>query len=278
MGPIGEWRPTKFVRFEKSIGTSTQPALIVTDAGRAVVKVINNPLGPQVLARDYIGTSLARLFGLRTFDFAILNVKPDDEIFLYGNVTATPGPAFSTRYEQGFEWGGSEDELRDLENVSDLAPLIVFDTWVRNRDRHPPPNIQWGLNTDNVYLSIEGITENYRRLLAIDHTECFAPSIQDLNNQLASNNNIRDIGIYGLFREFVTFITPEGINEAVNRLKTVDTGEIQGIINNVPGEWELTPTGKQDLMTLLTERAHFLSGNLLERLSEDCWPNRLIGI
>src|SRR5881394_3598577 len=95
------WQPTRFKRFVESFGTSTLPARVVTDAGDACLKAINNPMGPQVLAREWVATQLAQWFGLKTFDFAIMNVDHDDEIPLREDLKAAPGPAFATRWVKG---------------------------------------------------------------------------------------------------------------------------------------------------------------------------------
>jgi len=135
----GDWSPTTFLRFERSLSTSTRVAKVVTDAGDAYLKGLGNPEGPHALACEMVGTQLAHLFGLPTLDSAILQVNADeDEIPLYGGGKVTSGSAYCTREEPGHAWGGDAEELKLLENPQDIVRLVVFDTWVRNRDRHHP--------------------------------------------------------------------------------------------------------------------------------------------
>lgn len=79
-------------------------AEIMTDAGRSYIKAMGNPEGPHALACEYVGTQLARWFGLRTFDFALMNLEEIDEIPLDKGRLAMPGPAFVSRAEQGATW------------------------------------------------------------------------------------------------------------------------------------------------------------------------------
>jgi hypothetical protein len=84
-------------------------------------------------------------------------VTDTDELPFAKGGLAKPGPAFITRAETGASWGGSEAELKKLVNPHDLARLMVFDTWIRNRDRHPPPGSAWQPARRNVFLSVEDV-------------------------------------------------------------------------------------------------------------------------
>ena len=198
------WQPTTFRRFERALASSTHPAQIVTDAGHAYIKVINNPIGPHALVREWVGTSLARWFGLPTFDFAILELDEMDEIPLHDNRRAQPGPAFVTRAVEGHPWGGRAEELKLLDNPDAISRLVVFDTWTQNPDRHPPDLATRQPHRDNVFLSGEGAMPGRFRLIAMDHTECFfTPGRRDLTGHIATIDQIRDERVYGLFPEFV---------------------------------------------------------------------------
>lgn len=130
------WQPTTFLRYVRTVASSSRTALIQTDTGAAYLKAINNPEGPHVLACDWFGTQLARRFGLRTFDVAVLEIGDLDEIPLNGSL-AQPGTAFVSRAEEGITMGGHR-ALSNVENIGDIPRLVVFDTWVRNCDRYAP--------------------------------------------------------------------------------------------------------------------------------------------
>jgi len=146
------WQPTAIRRFEGSVPSSSCVLRVVTDQGKGYLKALGNPQGPGILAREWVGTSLARRFGLSTFEFAIVQVTAQDDLPFASGGHARPGPAFITRAEPGAPWGGKDLELRRLINPEDLARLVVFDTWIRNRDRHPPPGSPWQPARRNVFL------------------------------------------------------------------------------------------------------------------------------
>ena len=62
---------------------------------RAVVKLPDNPSGPDALICDLVGTNLAAAIGLATFDVAVT----DFPLELVGRQGAVP--AFVTRYRNG---------------------------------------------------------------------------------------------------------------------------------------------------------------------------------
>ncbi len=114
-------------------------ARIVTDVGPAYIKAMGNRQGPHPLACELVGTQLAAWFGLPTFDFAIIRIDADvDEIPFFRGGRAASGPAYVTRAVDGHPWGGEAAELSTLITPQDVGRLVVFDTWIRNCDRHRP--------------------------------------------------------------------------------------------------------------------------------------------
>jgi hypothetical protein len=93
---MSDWQPTTFLRYVLTVQSSSRTALIETDAGAAYLKAINNPEGVHILACDWLGTQLARRFGLPTFDVAALDLTDLDEIPINGAIAQT-GSAFVAR-------------------------------------------------------------------------------------------------------------------------------------------------------------------------------------
>lgn len=110
------WQPTRLLAVGDSADTSTGVTEVTTDAGRAFLKPLGNRQGPHVLATDWVGTHLAKWFGLSTFDIAIMTLEPDNEFPLPKGYTAEPGPAFVARAEVGEPWGNSNVQLDALVN------------------------------------------------------------------------------------------------------------------------------------------------------------------
>lgn len=168
-----DWNPTTIRRPDKAFDTATDTVRVTTDAGPGYLKALGNHGSPHYLAADLVGTELACWFGLPTFEWAFIEVVPEDEIAFYRAGRAQPGPAFITKENSGTVWGGSEKELLALVNPDDIGKLVLFDTWTRNCDRHPPNLAARKPNRNNVFLSNEGLPDGEWRLMAMDHTHCF---------------------------------------------------------------------------------------------------------
>lgn len=257
------WQPKQFSRYVETINSSSLTAVIVTDADRAFLKAINNPQGVHVLACDWIGTKLARRFGLKTFDFAILELTDDDEIPLNEKTNAAPGPAFVTREEIGQPMGGAAS-LERIENAQDIARLIVFDTWVRNCDRYAPGYGKEGeprVNADNLFLSTDGARDGKLILKAIDHGHIFTCG-RPLTRKLADIENIKDERLYGCFPFFREVVTVKQIGEYATELKEKRSWLCGGLLDDLPAAWDVSSETKQTINRLLLERAVFLADNI----------------
>ena len=263
------WQPKTFIRFERSLSTSTQVAKVVTDAGHVYLKGLGNPEGPHALASELVGTRLARLFDLPTLDHAILRIDATvDEIPLYGGGKVTSGSAYCTREEEGHVWGGDAEELARVENQQDMVRLVVFDTWVRNRDRHHPDYAIRKPNRDNVFLSSQGTEEGRYRLLAIDHTHCFGDG-NALSSRLARIDAVQDTKIYGLFPEFAPYFNMDTLLICVADLGALTRQQVEQVIQNIPVDWEVDQAARDALVRFLMERAQFVAGTIIDRLQRE---------
>jgi hypothetical protein len=263
------WQPRRILRFIDHFNTSTGTILVDTDQGEAYIKVLGNPAGPHVLACEWVGTSLARWIGLSTFDFAIINVLPENELPLYRGGYAEPGPAFATRKEAGTVWSGFEDDLRKIENQNDLTKLVLLDTWLLNCDRYPPNDMQRRPNYDNVFLSEEGASPHRFILKAIDHTHCFNNG-HDLTARMSSIDRIRDYRIYGLFPALEPFMKRGVMKQTVKKLAGIDVGIVSSIIDKLPNTWAVGRSAGIALSRLVCERAKFIEENIMSTI----WPQQ----
>jgi hypothetical protein len=251
------WYPTSFEQHIECFQTSTGVARIITDSGEAYIKALGNKEGPHALAREWVGTSLARWLDLPTFEFAIMQVGPDDEIPLGHEKRALPGPAFVSRRLKGHQWGGTEKELREISNPHDLLKLVVFDTWILNVDRCPPSGSNRKPNYDNVFLSTEVTNPKHPQLIVIDHTHCFGER-QDLTTRLTHISNVKDQRVYGLFPEFKPFLREAELDGIMNLLSGITRNQLDFIVDAIPPEWEIDAETKASLKDFLMERAGFL--------------------
>lgn len=231
-----------------------------TDAGEGFLKALGNPEGPHALACELVGTLLAEWLGLPTLEHAIVQVTEDDEIPLTGGRVASSGPAFITRAENGFTWGGDEDTLRRIRNPQDLSLLVALDTWIRNCDRfRPEPNPR--VNRDNVFLAWKKEPERGLVLKAIDHTHAFTCG-REITRRLGNLDEIRDTTIFGCFPEFVRFLDPAHVVSAIERLGQMSLANAIQVVEQVPNEWQVEATAREAWADFIAGRASFVAANL----------------
>jgi hypothetical protein len=244
----------------ESYDTSTGTTKIKTDRTFAYLKAMGNRQGPHVLACEWVASGLARWFGLTVPDFAILNLPAEACFDLPRGVRAQPGPAFVSRHVEGRTWGGSEVELRMLENANDVTRLVVLDTWLRNCDRHPADLSARKPNYANVYLA-DTDRSGRSRMLAIDHTHCFDCG-RDLSERLAHIDRVRDERTYGLFPAFVPFVTPDQLVWCAALLDSLARELVDRIVASVPAEWQVDQRARAALVELIHGRAGYIADRI----------------
>jgi hypothetical protein len=255
------WQP-QHIKFAADVfTTATETVFVTTDAGNGYLKAMGNRGGPHLLASDWVATQLAEWLGLPTFEYALIEVTDIDEIPLGANKHAAPGPAFITKEMSGNVWGGGEESLKRLINPEDIGKLVVFDTWTRNCDRHPPDITTRKPNRNNVFFSVEGQTGGMNRLIAMDHTHCFNCG-NDLSGRISRIDLVKDERIYGLFPEFVTYMKDPVLRPAweaaVDKLGTLGRAWVQGIVSRIPAEWSVDSAGREALVEQICQRAAFI--------------------
>jgi hypothetical protein len=260
----------------RTVASSSRVAVVQTDAGAAYLKAINNPWGPNVLACDWLGTQLARRFGLQTFDVAILELTDLDEVQIDEGVMATSGPTLIARAEEGSPMGGQK-ALNSVENIEDIPRLIVFDTWVRNCDRYAPGLGHEGgprMNSDNLFLSAEDAPKGKFILKAIDHGHIFSCGHR-LTNRLAEINNIKEERLYGLFPFFQPYVTTEQLEEVAKELSRVRSDLWKDLLDSIPDKWDVSAEARRAIDKFLLERARFLADNLRALAHRELQPDTL---
>lgn len=265
------WHPTTFARFERHLRGSALTALIVTDAGRGYIKPMSPSLSPHTLACEWVGSQLARWFGLPTFEFTLMPVDAADEIPLADGTRAAVGMAFVSREMEGHVWSGSPKELRLIENPLDITRLVVFDTWTRNCDRFPPQGANRGPHYDNVYLAHEGASHGKLRLIAMDHNYCFT-SGRDLTPRLTDIDWVRDDRIYGLFPAFVPLMDRLELRTAADRLRRATPEAVRPMVQTIPAEWQVPAGARNALVQFVASRAAYLADTIFAKLKAACWP------
>lgn len=262
------WRPKAFVSFSRYFGSALSTALVETDQGLGYLKGLGNREGPHALACEFVGSCLADWLGLPTLDFALLEVKPEDEIPTGPSSRVAPGPAFISRSEPfAFAWGGDPYSLANLSNAEVISQLVVVDTWLRNCDRCAPDLGR--RNRDNVLLLKEPHSKRALRLIAMDFTHAFTCG-NELSRRLGFIEYIQDTKVYGLFPEFNDWLDRTQVRACADNLGRIDPAEVEQIVAQVPREWEISSELRHIWIRHIFERARFLARNIEELI----WAQR----
>ena len=250
------WNPTYIKRvLKKDIDSSMKPVLVLTDRGRGYFKALGNPEGPHYLAREFVGTALADLFGISTFEYGIIHFTGNPEIQLSGGGVAQCGPGFITKEEQGEGWNGSTKCLQRITNMEDMTRLVCMDTWVRNPDRYwMRQNGIPHVRIDNVFLS--GHSKGDLTLKGFDFSHALFCKIETTSKAYEET-------VYGLFPQFKNFLNKETAVQMSNKLKTIKEKHVRPIIDQIPDEWDIDSATRDVWVNFLVSRASFLSENFL---------------
>jgi hypothetical protein len=264
MSEITSWNPKLIRRVASVFPSGTSVVEAVTDAGAGYVKFLGNPEGPHVLATEYVGTRLASEMGLPTLDWSLFYYDGFPEIALKPSGNAMPGTAWSTRKVEGFTWSGTAKELETIENLEDIAKLVLFDQWTLNCDRfRPPPRPR--INLGNVFFSRESTQSGKLRLLAIDHSHIFTCG-SPLRPDMARIDRVREQIAYGVFPSFQEKMQRQDALAAVAAMNSVPIDKIQAIASDIPVDWDVSDEIRKAIVDFLVDRRNWLSANFTSSL------------
>ncbi len=257
------WSPTVIRRVEECQDTGSEVVAVVTNDGRGFAKFLGNKEGPHVLACEFLGTRMAHLLGLPTFDHALMDFDGVPEIVLYSGNCAMAGSTWMTRREEGLNWSGNGDDLKWISNRADVAKLVALDTWIMNCDRYRPEPRR--VNRNNVFFSREGALPGLFRLVAMDHTHAFTCG-RPLKPELANIGFTKNEMVFGLFPEFADFINRAEMVAACQALAAASDGAIGEEVERIPREWEVDKATREALTNFLCQRRDFLATELVARI------------
>lgn len=265
------WNPTVIKSVDAAYATASEAMRVKTDAGYGFLKALGNRGGPHLLAADWLGTKLAEWLGLPVFETAIIQVCEAPEIVFDRGGKAQIGPAFIAREIPGHVWSGQAGELDVLVNPEDIPRLVVFDTWTRNPDRHPPDLATRKVNLNNVFLA--DAPKAGLRLIAMDHTHCFAAD-RDLGPRTSRIDAIRDERIHGLFPEFEPYFARHGeaLTATLLKLMTLRRNWLDEVVATIPEEWEVDVVARRSLAEFIWQRAAFVAHSFVTWLPDPLRP------
>jgi hypothetical protein len=254
------WQPHVIKRVIETFQTSTRVARVATDTGNGFLKGLGNPAGTMALAAELVAGELAAWFGLKIPDFALISVGQLPIPMIDGGHLLA-GPAFISREIDGFGGLGGPGFAQRIANPSDIARLVVFDTWVRNADRcHPAPE-NYPPNYDNLFFTPSGPKF---RVVALDHSQAFVES--GLEASLSDQYVINDDGVYGYFPEFADLIKFEAVTAAVAKLRQIDANFVAEVIASIPAQWAISQAARAAWANVITQRAANVANYLPRKL------------
>lgn len=263
-----DWQPSTVERVTRVLETSTKPLQVMTDEGAAIIKYIGNPAGNDALICELVGTELANMIGLTTPDFAVLEIP---SIVLPNNplLQISPGPAFCSRWTEATSLSPGSTLLKKLRQPEAVAKLVVFDTWLRNKDRFAEPDLSTygNANYDNVLLRMD---KRMVELVVIDHTHALVETT--LEDELGPEW-IAERNVYGLFDQFAPILTRAAVDTALTLVEQIDLETIRRVCEEVPREWGMTHGLADDLSSCLVDRAKGLGSWLPAAIFEQSEMN-----
>jgi HipA-like kinase len=209
-----------------------QPHLMrCSDGGYYVVKFLDNPQHPRVLANEWIGARLAASLGLPVPEIAVVEVPEelinhsDDLVIDLGRCRrkVRAGLQFGSRYPgdpnemQVYDFLPDE-RLAEVKNLSDFLGMLVFDKWTCNTDGRQAVfyRPQWNLCF---------------RALMIDQGFCFNAGEWDFPDAPLR-------GLYSRTRVYEAVVGMESFEPWLERLENgIGDQILEEIVGEVPAEW-----------------------------------------
>lgn len=215
----------------------------------AILKCSDSPEGTPALVAEFIGSCLADLLTLETFDFGLVDFGLTF-VTVEEQLRNLSGTSFVARWVKGDGWSESIDEWHELTNRTAVTKLILVDTWLRNIDRHFPPNSR----PDNIFIELDGPES---RMIAMDFTH--AMLIRNVLNGIPPPN-IEDPTVFGRFPVLAQYVTPTRIAEAISSLKDIPVDAISDIVESIPVDWNVPNDAKLALTQAILVRKSYLEG------------------
>lgn len=235
------------------VGYSSPQLLLADDGNHYVVKFRSNGQGLRVLPNEWIAGTLAHELVLPMPEIAVVNVSQAllDATPELSAFRRTPGPQFGSEYLPPGHAEPWRSVLASVQNLDDLPGILVFDTWVHNKDR------SW--RSSNLHV-VKDATGSYR-VIIFDHGWVFggAPnwSIDSLQQQQEFvKPPFLDGSVYNTLRKQIRGVDP--FEPWLRKVERLPPESIWRPIDKVPDEWGLVPVEKYALANYLLRRRHLV--------------------
>ncbi|MFC7322414.1 HipA family kinase [Halobacillus campisalis] len=237
----------------------TKPHLFKCEDGETyVVKLMSNPVGKKILAHEHIANGLA--------NYLSLPVAQGESIFLSEELIkqlpesefskTQPGPHFGCLYYKNAVRPTTENRIQKCMNLHQMAGIIVFDHWVRNRDR-----------CSNYFNLIIDEGEEQNKIYMIDQAGCFFSSIRS-SKRLKNTADYMDVFWGDLYKEFKPYLKEKELfYYYISAIEQFPDDEIKAIVHSTPPEWESDPEELEALAAYLIQRKEKLGVTIKKLLN-----------
>jgi len=148
-------------------------------------------------------------------------------------------------------------------NKSDVAGLVLLDTWLRNRDRYFELHAETKENVNNVFLrSVHGGKDE---LIAMDFSAALRGS-SELRADLLGVSHIKDDRVFGLFPAFRANMS--GVDQALARLEAFRQTDAERIVYDCPREWLPQGEIRVKVTDFFVQRAAYLASRFRKTVSQ----------
>lgn len=267
------WSPGKLKRLLPAAHRShaMKPRQAKFERSGAFVKPMYEGVSCDCLVCEYVISLLSAAFRICTPRCGI--VKLDRlQARMFGQPTVIEGSAFVSEEVAAGQWNGDGRDLSTIKNLDEISRLIVFDTWVLNRDRFCPSGRPVGINNgphqNFANVLVAGKRGQRRRMYAIDHGHAITYG-EPIDVSIIADPKIKDSEVLGLFPGFREHVSLESLEQAVEDLKHIDPNLIAKVINLIPADWEFAESQRGFLADFLLLRAQFVPTILIDSVRRE---------
>ena len=250
--------------------TFMKPRHIKCNRGDAYLKPPYTGMCTQFLAMELVFSLLGSAFGLPIPSCGIMKI-PALQAKKFSAPPVSEGHGFVSELVNADPWNGDGRDLRSIRNVDDISRLVVYDTWIFNRDRYsaisPLPN-RFGPHQNFANVIVSGPLGTRKRLHSIDfgHAVTYGAPI---DATILSDRVVKSKELLGLFDGFKEHIRRDATERAIADMKQLKPDQVRRIVSVVPDEWWLSPNDPRILADFICARADFVSTIIMSVLEQE---------
>ncbi|RBW68788.1 HipA family kinase [Bacillus taeanensis] len=248
----------KPVQFIRSLDGKSKPQLLLfNDSLTYVVKFKNNRQGTRVLVNEYVVGRLAQLLSLPAAPFKVVSISQEfiktssektAKKFKAGNQFASVFIPNCT----GLSRVPPRPLREEIENIENIAGMVVFDHWVNNTDR----------GSNNILL--EPLPNRKYDLHLIDHANCFPNEFKWTEETVKENPN--QVVHRTVHKWAASLLTAKELQPYVEKIIALSNQSIYKVIQSIPNDWEVSPSEKAALFAYLVDAKNVLP-HLIEKFT-----------